>query len=464
MHATHVVVAGAGLAGLSAAHELSRAGARVTLIDAREYAGGRVRTIRDFAAGQHAELGGEFVEPEHKELLALCSEFGLRLVRVLRSGFTHRFRDEHGTYHLSRTAPWDALAETLSPLIGRYKIAGGDHSADAVREMATLSLRDYLRQSNAPQKVHPMATALRGFFLADPDAISVLPVVEQFAKGGSPTQTEFFRIEGGNDRLVDALVRETPARLLLRHVIRAVAHAVDRVVVSVTDDAGLAREIEGDYLVMTLPASTLREVEMRPALPEHQQHAIRRLSYGRATKALVQSSSNLFGSRHARAFATDGPVGTFWDGGEPLDVAGDKPLDVARGREQGTDASIVVFLAGGSAAGPVREMAAAGGAALLSEFCWLVPSERSESRRLGMNRAPVTAVHLGDWTADPWARGGYAFIDPGFDPAWRPLLAKRAGRVVFAGEHTSERWQGYMNGAVETGQRAARELLQHMGR
>ena len=451
MHATHVVVAGAGLAGLSAAHELSRAGARVTLIDAREYAGGRVRTIRDFAAGQHAELGGEFVEPEHKELLALCSEFGLPLVPVLRRGFTHRFRDEHGVHHLSRTAPWDALAEALSPLIRRYKSARGDSTADAVRDMATLSLSDYLRQSHAPQKVHAMATALRGFFLADPDEISVLPVVEQIARGGSPAQTEFFRIEGGNDRLVDALVRDTPARLLLRHAIRAVAHAVDRVVVSVTDETGLAREIEGDYLVMTLPASTLRDVDMRPALPEPQQHAIRRLSYGRATKALVQSSSNLFGSRLARAFATDGSVGAFWEGTEPVDAARGKPVEVARGREQGTDASIVVFLAGGSASEPVRDMAAAGGAALLSELCWL-----------GMSRAPVTAVHLGDWTADPWARGGYAFIDPGFDPAWRPLLARRAGRIVFAGEHTSERWQGYMNGAVETGQRAARELLQDL--
>ena len=73
-----------------------------------------------------------------------------------------------------------------------------------------------------------------------------------------------------------------------------------------------------------------------------------------------------------------------------------------------------------------------------------------------------TAVHVADWTADPWARGGYAYIDPGFDPAWRPLLARRAGRVVFAGEHTSERWQGYMNGAGESGQRASRELLEDL--
>src|SRR6185436_13951139 len=133
VHGTHVVVAGAGLAGLAAAYDLSRAGATITLIDARDYAGGRVRTIRDFTSGQYAELGGEFVESEHTALLALCKEFGLRLVRVLRSGFTHRFRDEHGTYHLSRTAPWDALAEVLAPLVRRYHLAGGDVTADSLR-------------------------------------------------------------------------------------------------------------------------------------------------------------------------------------------------------------------------------------------------------------------------------------------------------------------------------------------
>ena len=433
MHGKQVLIAGAGLAGLSAAHELARAGATITLLEAREYAGGRVRTIRDFAAGQHAELGGEFIEPDHKELLALCDEFGLRLARVLRGGFTHRFRDAEGTYRLSRTGPWDALAGALSPLVRRYTLSGGDWSADTVREMAAMSLGEYLRRSDAPADVHAMATALRGFFLADPDDISVLPVVEQVARGGSPAQVQFFRIEGGNDRLVDALVRATPARLLLRHAIRAVVHAVDRVLVHVTDDAGHLQQIEGDYLVMALPASTLRDVEIAPALPDDQQHAIQRLSYGRATKALVQSSSNLFGSRHAHAFATDDVVGAFWDGSD----------------DQGSEASIIAFLAGGSASGPLRDAASRGGRELLSQLCWL-----------GMHRAPVTAVHLGDWTADPWARGGYAFIDPGFDPAWRPLLGRRAGRIVFAGEHTSGRWQGYMNGAVETGQRAARELLE----
>ena len=60
--------------------------------------------------------------------------------------------------------------------------------------------------------------------------------------------------------------------------------------------------------------------------------------------------------------------------------------------------------------------------------------------------------------AERWSRGGYAYFDPAFDPASRSLLARPFGRIFFAGEHTSGRWQGYMNGAVESGQRAAVEL------
>jgi len=433
MRGARVIIAGAGLAGLTAAHELAVAGAAVTVIDARDYAGGRVRTVRAFPSSQHAELGGEFIEPDHKEMVGLCKQFALPLVRVLRAGFTHRFRDATGTYHVSRTAPWDALSDALAPLVRRYRLAGGSSCADAVREMATMSLSESLRRSKAPADVQPMSKALRGFFLADPDEISVLPVVEQIAKGGSPAQVEFLRIQGGNDRLVDALIRATPARLLLGHSIRAVVQAVDRITLTVVDASGLTQQIEGDYLVMTLPASTLRDVEIRPALPDDQQHAIARLAYGRATKVLLQSSNDLFGDRHARAFATDGRLGAFWHASE----------------EQSGGGSIIAFLAGGSASAPLRDAATDGAGTLLADLCWL-----------RMNGASITAVHIGDWTADPWARGGYAFLDPAFDPAWRPLLARRAGRIVFAGEHTSERWQGYMNGAVESGHRAARELLE----
>jgi monoamine oxidase len=67
-------------------------------------------------------------------------------------------------------------------------------------------------------------------------------------------------------------------------------------------------------------------------------------------------------------------------------------------------------------------------------------------------------MHVVSWEHDPWARGAYAYFSPRFDPALRPMLARAAGRVFFAGCHTSRDYQGYMNGAVESGRRVADEI------
>jgi monoamine oxidase len=424
-----VLVAGAGLAGLCAARELSRAGMTVSVLDARDRPGGRVWTAH-FDNGQHGELGGEFIEPEQREILELVREFGLHQIRVLRSGFTHRFRDHNRRFAVSRTRPWEQLSEILAPLVRRYNTAKGRPDHDAVREMSALSLRDWLRRENASPELHSMANALRGFFLADPDQLSVLPVVEQIAKGGSPAQAEMYRIAGGNDRLVDALVASIPSRVLLRHQLRAVSHATTRGVAHVEDEHGHAQEIESDAIVIALPATALTDVEIRPSLPEAQHRAIRALRYGCATKVLLQSPRDLFRGRKARAFATDADVGAFWDG-------------------TGGEGTLLTLLGGGCVSRRLRARADAGGSSILDDLCWL-----------GMAGAAVSAIRTVTWEDDPWAGGGYAYLDPAFDPAWRPLLSRRAGRLVFAGEHTSEAWQGYMNGAVESGLRAARELIE----
>ncbi len=105
------------------------------------------------------------------------------------------------------------------------------------------------------------------------------------------------------------------------------------------------------------------------------------------------------------------------------------------------------FLAGGNASKELSHTFAKKGAeGVLDALRWL--------------GKPTTllAATIVTWEKDPWARGGYAYFDPSFDPAWRDWLARPHGRVVFAGEHTSVRWQGYMNGAVESGQRAASEI------
>jgi monoamine oxidase len=428
------IVLGAGLAGLAAAHELVRGRVMTTVVEAREAAGGRVRSI-SLAGGQTGELGGEFIEADHEAIRILADAMGVRLVRVLRGGFAQWLTGDDGRRHLSRSGPWTDLEEALAPLMRQYRATRGNPEAPAIREMATWSLEAYLRERQVSRRLHALAGALHGFFLADPDELSVLPVVEQLANGGSPAQAEMFRTIGGNSALVGALVSRTPARFLFRHVARAVHQTEHRVLVSVEDGHGHVEQLEADSVVVALPASTLRDIQFTPPMPEAQWRAMTRLRYGCATKVIVQLERQLFADRVARAFATDSDAGAVWDGGDG----------------QAHDArSVVTFLGGGRLSGVLRERARRGAAALFEELCWLGPA-----------RATADEIHAATWEDEPWARGGYAFFDPAFDPAWRPLLARRFGRMVFAGEHTSERWQGYMTGAVETGARAARQLLEN---
>jgi monoamine oxidase len=323
--------------------------------------------------------------------------------------------------------------DLLEPLLRRYKSAGGRDDADVVREISTWSLAGWLEHQQASARDLAMARTVRGFFLADPEDLSVLPMVAQLAAAGSPARIPVLRIVGGTDRLVDALVAHTSARILLRHQVRGIEQTDGGIVVRVSDERDSLQEIACDAVVIAMPASTLRDITITPPLPDEQRKAIARLRYGCATKVAVQIADDALRRRRGRAFATDSALGAFWDAteGQPSDAR-----------------SVVHFVAGGSASARLREKARHGAGAVLADLCWL-----------GLAGAPIVASHQVSWEDDPLARGGYAYADPGFDPAWKPLLSRRAGNIVFAGEHTSHGYQGYMEGAVESGQRAAGELM-----
>jgi monoamine oxidase len=428
-----VIVIGAGLAGLSAAYQLSRSHIPLTIIEARDRVGGRAWTVRDsFADDVYAELGAEFIDEDHRHIRALAAELGVEIVRVLRCGFTQRYRGDDGEFEIGRSAVWTELREALAPLVRDYKRSHGGPDSTRIRELSAYSVREWLRCEGAPPHLHAVTDALRGFFLADPEDLSALPLAAELAQTVSPSEVPIYRVTGGNDRLLAALVRSSAAPLLLQHRLVTIRHAPDRVVCSVIDDRGHQQEIEGAAVVITMPTPVLSEIDITPPLPDQQSHAIRALRYGCATKVVVQTSHDLFGSSRARAFATDTHAGAFWDASE--------------GQQPG--ATAVSFLAGGSASPRLAARVRDGVDALLSDLCWL--------RRGPSPRARAHAAWT--WEHDPFARGGYAYLDPAFDPAWLPLLRQRHGRLFFAGEHTSEDFQGYMEGAVESGERVADEV------
>lgn len=427
------IVAGAGLAGLAAAWQLRLWGCAVTVFEARQRIGGRVWTIRDgFAGAQHAEAGADLVDEEQTTIRELAERFGLQTVRILESGFASYRLDDEGVRRIRRgERGWAELAGRLRDEIAAHRLAERDWAGPIARAIAGRSVASWLDDVAAGPALRSLATSLRGFFVADPDQLSLLVLVDLFAQQDGPADGGLYRIAGGNDRLAGALAAELPIQL--GHVVRGVRQDEHAVRVSWEDGAGRAGESRADFAVLALPTTTLSAVAFEPALPDRQGEAIAALRYGAATKASLQFEHRFWQEQgRPSAIGSDLGHGAVWDANE----------------EQRGPHGILTLLAGGSASAALSERLATRG----------VDALREDLRWLGAHEARVVGAHVVRWEDEPWSRGGYAAFDAGFDPALRAWLRRPHGRVLFAGEHTSERWQGYMNGALESGLRAAYEI------
>jgi len=286
-----VLVAGAGLAGLTAAYDLLSMGAAVTVVEARERVGGRVWTIRDgFADRQHAEAGGDLIDENQREIRALAESLGLTLKRILRDGFGYVRPDKAGQpkimgRHVGRA--WDRLSDQLDELIRRYRLSEQRWDSPIAADLARRSVSQWLDEERADEDLRATAVGLRGFFLADPEELSLLALVDQFASSDQPGPGSFYRIDGGNDRLPAALAAKLGERVQLGAELVAVSIRGRSIHSNVRHGRNVATLLS-DYLVFALPATTLRRVPIVPALPAHQHQAIATLRYGRGTKTLLQ--------------------------------------------------------------------------------------------------------------------------------------------------------------------------------
>jgi monoamine oxidase len=448
MRGVSVVIAGAGLAGLTAARQLLKQGAMVKVIEARGRVGGRVLTTRKpFRFGQHAETGGDLIDESQTEISRLIAEVGLRRAEILPGGFTARLRgNAASTFASARKAStrnvagkkgWLDIQRRLQPEIRAFCLSEQRWDGGVADSLARESVEQWLNRIRAPKALRDVAVGMRGFFLADPQELSLLALVDQFAEDGVPGGEKMFRILGGNDRLATSLAASVKSALSFETVLRRVRQSSAGITATV-ESRGRLQDLRGDYLVCALPAPTLREVVFEPGMTQPQREAIATLKYGAATKTALQFDRATWRKRgKPRAFGTALPIGAVWDGNE---------------EQRAGSAGILTLLAGGGASADTRAMLAQGGPSrIVRELNWL-----------DLKNAEMIAWDSVSWETDPWSRGGYASFDTQFAPAARLWLARPFGRVFFAGEHTSLRWQGYMNGAVETGLRAAEEVAAHV--
>jgi monoamine oxidase len=455
---SRVIIVGAGLAGLTAARELGKAGVRATLYEGSSRLGGRCWTDRtSFADAQIAERGGELVDTTHEAIRTLAQEMGLALDDLTEA----EPRDSEALAYFDG-APYTSaevngdFAKVRPALEKDAKLMGEDLPTYAKHTMPQrvldrMSAAEWIdarvpggRRSRFGQLlVNAYGEELGG----DPGEISAISVVALLA--GSPADRfspyeesdQRYHIRGGNDQLVSGMAAKLEGAIETRSRLVALARRSDGRYRLVFLRDGDEREEIADRVILTLPFSTLRLVDLRQAgFGARKMQSINELGMGRNTKLQLQFTDRFWQRAHGNGeYRLRGAFQTTWD------VT----------RAQPGAAGILNFFSGGS------EAVAAG----LPDIDTAARTAMGDLARYSPGLEPLwnARVIRNAWDRNPWSLGSYALIKPGQYTSFYGVEGEPAGHVYFAGEHTSIESQGYMNGAVETGQRAAGEVLASLG-
>lgn len=439
-----VTIIGAGLAGLSAAYDLHRAGWQVTVLEARDRVGGRSYSIRIFSDGLVAEGGGEYIEESQTRMVAYAKQFGLRL---LKSG---NWQTQQGD--------WVSLGGKTGPVTDN-DLWGMDLVSEIDRCWGELSvLAQYIPDPNQPQAakeaarldaqsaadwlqtldVHPAAKQyfaihIRSEYTTEPERFSLLDLARNAKMYYSTSErSTSMRVMGGNDQIPRALADALPDVRLNVPVVSIRLKPNGVTVIYKQTDSHLT--LDSDFAILATPLTTARLIDFNGSLPSAYQSMVNDVSYGAVTKVMIEYRKRFWKVKGWNGrMATDSPIVYTWHATSHFE------------HERG----IITVYTGGDNATKLSALSDDGRIKLaVNEIEKMFPG----SSDLVENTATVA------WPNEPYTRGAYMALAPGEVTAHWKTLSEPAGRLFFAGEHATP-IQGFMEGAVESGQRAAATIL-----
>lgn len=432
------IIIGAGAAGLAAARDLSRAGHEVVVLEARDRIGGRVYTHRDAESPVPIELGAEFVHGESPALWQIANAANLKLYEV--SG-------RHWYFDNGKISKSHDFWKEIESLMDQMKSSKADQS-----------VRDFLEElpdDEETARAKAMVTRyVEGFQAAETDRIGVRGLVVFNEAADSIEGDASFRFENGYDSLMQALRAEGEsygARFHLNTIVKKILWAGEEARVACEP----AAEYSASTIIVTVPLSILQRdsndggIVFVPDLPASKQVAIRRLVMGNVLKINLRFHERFW--EDAKLWDEQTEHVNFKDAG--FFHCPEAPLPTWW-TQLPIRAPLLVGWAGGPRADRLWSL---GTSAILDRAI--------ESLALIFNisanevRAQLQASYTHDWRDDPFSRGAYSYLPVNGLEDQQVLSESLDHKLFFAGEATSAGHIGTVHGAIQSGQRAAQEIL-----
>lgn len=448
-----IAIIGAGIAGLNAAFNLQNAGVSSTVYDASTRAGGRMFTAQNLLnPGLSTELGGEFIDSDHHEIRALAKYFNLPLIDVYSPS---ELTLNQNIYYFNGTAYNDndflkAIAHYLPAIDRDYNslsdIITYNSYSPTDAKFDSMNIEQYFDRIHVTGWLRELLLVAYlgeyGLNTYECNAINFL-FLFGLAPNGEPalygSSDERFKVSGGNQRIVDALYDQLKSSVRLEHKLVKIQSKNDGYTLYFENNP---KPVYADIVLLALPFTLLRHVEIDVELPKVKKNAIKNLSYGTNSKMLLGFNGKRWRTQYksvGMSYSDNGTQNT-WDNSQ---------------LQPGNDGGLTVYLGGDDGVnlnnGDVKTQADK----YLNELNQIYPGLKND-----YNNKAYRFV----WAAYPFAKGSYSAWSVGQYTTIAGSEIETVGNLFFAGEHTSYDYQGYMNGGAVTGRIASKNILHRIGR